>query len=179
MAAAAAASAGDEANEDDERRAREARRVSFVRFLLPESFSWACLAGSVFDFSASSIRAIAIAPAAAIAFSATPTQVVPLRPSAGINQKPAAIAPAAAPQVFAAYNTPAEMDCAAAIATGNVAPIAAAGRPTRIRLMATRTNAKRVCASPSAYAQARAGTVARRAKGRSKAMTATTISSAA
>src|SRR5438093_2533328 len=51
-------------------------------------------------------RASHSAPAAASAFNATPMSVVPRTPIAGISQKPAAIAPAAAPAVLAEYNAP-------------------------------------------------------------------------
>src|SRR5919197_4838843 len=47
-------------------------------------------------------RASESAPSAAAALRATPVNVAPRRPIAGINQKPATIAPAAAPDVFAA-----------------------------------------------------------------------------
>src|SRR6516165_9706943 len=92
------------------------------------------------------------APAAAPAFSATPTRVVPRKPSRGINQNPAASAPAAAPAVFAAYRRPAS----AAVrenqlaAIGKVAPMAAAGAPSRTRLRMTRMSAKRSGAPLSA-----------------------------
>src|SRR6185295_4723645 len=46
---------------------------------------------------ATSRRLSHMAPPAAITLSPTPTHVVALSPSAGISQKPAAIAPAAAP----------------------------------------------------------------------------------
>src|SRR5438067_1138110 len=81
------------------------------------------------------------APAAASAFKITPTNVVPRTPIAGISQKPAAIAPAAAPAVLAEYSTPTSAAAALSVgsgfsrtaaanhraAIGNVAPIAAAG----------------------------------------------------
>ena len=96
--------------------------------------------------------------------SATPTQVVPRMPSAGISQKPAAVAPSAAPDVFAAYNAPAPaaavsarssrdvafIDAIQAAAIGNVAPMAAAGTPSSARLSVRRTRANRAGASPSA-----------------------------
>src|SRR6266851_2634983 len=46
-------------------------------------------------------------PAAASRFSTTPMDVEPRRPIAGMSQKPAAMAPIAAPAVFAAYTAPA------------------------------------------------------------------------
>src|SRR5262245_4301509 len=120
------------------------------------------------------------APTAATTFNATPTQVVAFRPSAGMSQKPAATAPIAAPTVFAAYKAAAELRAAVhAAAMGNVAPMAAAGMPTSVRLIRTRRSAKRVGAVPSAYAQARTGTVASSAKGSVRAQTAIAISSAA
>src|SRR5580704_3577529 len=45
-------------------------------------------------------------PAAATRFSTMPTDVEPRRPIAGMSQKPAAMAPIAAPAVFAAYRAP-------------------------------------------------------------------------
>src|SRR5919204_3751184 len=61
-------------------------------------------------FSACAFRASHSAPAAARTFSATPTNVVPRTPIAGISQKPAAIAPAAAPAVLAEYSAPTSAD---------------------------------------------------------------------
>ena len=58
-------------------------------------------------------------------------------PNAGIRKKPASNAPAAAPTVFAAYNTPASLAACEARRTvqreaiGNVAPMAAAGATSR------------------------------------------------
>ena len=97
-------------------------------------------------------EAIHNAPAAAAPLSAAPAIVAPRRPIAGINQKPAAIAPAAAPAVFAAYSTPASAAAEAyqPVATGKVAPIAAAGMPTSTRLIVSRTIANRIEASPLA-----------------------------
>src|SRR5437879_2659670 len=98
-------------------------------------------------------------------FSATPAQVVARKPTAGMSQKPAAMAPAAAPVVLAAYRTPADASRRNRLrlspgsdpednqtaAIGKVAPIATAGAPTRRRLTAMRTNANRAGAVPSAY----------------------------
>lgn len=96
--------------------------------------------------------------------------VVPRRPIAGTSQKPAPIAPAAAPAVFAAYNTlaldagvrDARADRIAASASqatpiGNVPPMAIAGTVSSSRLEATRTSPKRIGSPPSAYARARTG----------------------
>src|SRR5205823_1222423 len=58
--------------------------------------------GSGATASTASRRASATAPSAAPTFNATPIHVVARMPSAGSSQKPAAIAPAAAPAVFAA-----------------------------------------------------------------------------
>src|SRR5437763_68016 len=95
-------------------------------------------------------------------FSAAAMNVAPRRPTAGIRKKPAAMAPAAAPAVFAAYGAPASTAVRAnqAAASGNVAPIAADGIPRSVRLIATRTNANLAGAPPSAYAQRSAGTQA-------------------
>jgi hypothetical protein len=121
------------------------------------------------------------APAAATAFNATPTHVVARNPSAGIRRKPAPIAPMAAPAVFTAYSRPVSAETLAyqVVAIGNVAPMAAAGRPMRMRLIATRTMPKRVGAVPSAYAHASAGTDAASATGRISAAAATASSSTA
>src|SRR5262249_7691755 len=103
--------------------------AAFALFWRPEGCATATRSSS-----SKALFAIHSAPAAAERLGATPTQVVPRRPSAGTSQKPAAIAPVAAPAVFAAYNTPASaiVVASALAATGNVAPIAIAGIPTRI-----------------------------------------------
>src|SRR5262249_20604248 len=121
--------------------------------------------------SACDERAIQTAPTAAVAFSATPTQVVPLTPIAGINQNPAATAPSAAPAVLAAYRTPASVVTGEYhdAAIGNVAPMAAAGAPRSSRLIATRTIASRAGVWPSAYAHTSVGSAARSANGSSSA----------
>src|SRR5947208_1422162 len=133
------------------------------------------------------------APRAAAPLSATPTQVVARRPTAGSNQNPAPIAPAAAPAVFAAYRTPASaadrLLAGAFIVTyastnhdaaiGNVAPMAAAGTASSARLSVTRTSPNRTGASPSAYAHAITGSNSFRIAGSAMAISATTISSTA
>src|SRR6266849_3827920 len=134
-----------------ERKGRKARE----EFVLGRVF-----AGSAVSALIVVDRASHSAPPAAATFNAMPTHVVARRPIAGIRKKPAAIAPTAAPPVLAAYSTPVS---AAALANqpaaiGNVAPIAAAGTPSRARLIATRTTANCAGAVPSAYAHARAGT---------------------
>src|SRR5216683_1605938 len=135
-------------------------------------------------------RASHNAPRAAAPLSPTPIQVVPRRPTAGMNQKPAPIAPAAAPAVLAAYRTPASAEERGAAfglslavtsenheaAIGNVAPIAAAGTASNARLSVMRTNANRTGASPSAYAHAIAGSSPRRSAGSTIAISATMIS---
>ena len=87
-----------------------------------------------------------------------PIQVVARTPIAGINQRPAASAPTAAPAVLAAYNPPASAapsdagdwrrDCCGdlkaafvnqAAAIGNVAPIAMVGSPSAAMDSTTRT----------------------------------------
>src|SRR6266849_5146872 len=117
---------------------------------------------------AGGIAASQSAPAAASRFNTTPMDVEPRRPIVGMSQKPAAMAPIAAPAVFAAYTAPASAAVAPeavlsanhAAASGKVAPIAAAGMPSSSRLSATRTAAKRNGAVASAYAHASAGTQA-------------------
>src|SRR4051812_6828147 len=86
------------------------------------------------------------APPATTRFRLTPTHVVARKPSVGTRKNPAPIAPTAAPAVLAAYSTAAGFPLRAddaepanqAAAIGKVAPIAAAGTPTRNRLIATR-----------------------------------------
>src|SRR5687768_16619911 len=107
--------------------------------------------------SAVAVRAMSHAPAAATTFNVMPTYVVPLTPSAGINEKPAKIAPAAAPSVFAAYNAPASCAAVDAMRTiqrdaiGNVAPIHAAGTQSKPTLITSRSKAKVPPPAPSAY----------------------------
>src|SRR5713226_2614303 len=153
-----------------ERKGRKAR----------EEFVLGCVfAGSAgFTFHVAGRDASHSAPAAATRFNATPTQVVARRPIAGIRKKPAAIAPAAAPAVLAAYSTPVSAAPLAnqPAAIGNVAPIAAAGTPSSARLIATRTTANCAGAVPSAYAHARAGTDEASARGSRSAEPATTSS---
>src|SRR5438105_749630 len=129
--------------------ARSAGSALFVRERLPISPSLAAC-------SDERRPASHIAPVAATTFSATPTHVVPRRPRAGMSQKPAPIAPSAAPAVFVAYSVPVSPASAAyqPAAMGKVAPIAAAGMPRSARLVATRIIAKRAGAVPSAYAHA-------------------------
>src|SRR5262245_38469180 len=102
-------------------------------------------------------------------------------PIAGMRKKPAATAPRAAPAVFAAYKPPASAAPVEyhAAAMGKVAPIAAAGSPIRTRLVATRAIANRIGAPPSAYDHRSAGTHAARSIGRTTAIAAMAISSAA
>src|SRR5262249_16661968 len=146
-------------------RSRELRRgrllpgVRLVTFALTTEPGAPMLA----DVLAEPTRPSKSAPAAAVTFNPTPTQVVPCRPSVGTSQKPAASAPSAAPAVFDAYRYPApekdarplSYDASQPAAIGKVAPIAAAGTPRSARLMTTRTMAKRAGAAPSAYAHAR------------------------
>jgi hypothetical protein len=92
--------------------------------------------------------------------SAAAIHVVERMPITGSSQNPAAIAPAAAPAVFAAYRNPAALAALRsdrppepanqAAAMGKVAPIAAAGRVSRPRLSATRMAANRAGPFPSA-----------------------------
>src|SRR5262249_12909272 len=122
--------------------------------------------------------------------------VVPRTPIAGTSRKPAAIAPSAAPVVFAAYSAPASAaapsfasDSRRSLpapsapnhdaATGNVAPIAAARIPTSINPIAIRTTENRSGAEPSAYAQRRVGIQAASRSGSASAKIATANSRAA
>jgi hypothetical protein len=133
-------------DEDDvERGTRGTRRV-FLFFDLSVVFSARSAISALIVVGTEASQS---APPAAMTFKSTPTHVVPRRPSAGISQNPAAIAPTAAPAVFAAYSRPVSPASQFA-ATGKVAPIAAAGTPSSARLMATRTSAKRPGAAPSA-----------------------------
>src|SRR3989442_12029166 len=74
------------------------------------------------------VRASHSAPAAASAFNATPMSVVPRTPTAGISQKPAATAPAAAPAVLAEYRTPTSPDTVR-LKADSTAPDAASRAP--------------------------------------------------
>ena len=110
---------------------------------------------------------------------------MPLNPRAGINENPARIAPAAAPSVLAAYNTPASwaaVDAARTIhreAMGNVAPMQAAGTHSSSTLMTSLSSANVVPPAPSAYAAASSGRTATNANGISTARIAIAISSPA
>src|SRR5947209_6232954 len=102
-----------------------------------------------------------MAPAAPEALRMAARNVAPRTPIAGTSRNPAAIAPIAAPAVFAAYSAPASaapplsssfagppgapLNLAANqdAATGKVAPIAAAGMPRRVRAMPRRTRPRR------------------------------------
>ena len=107
---------------------------------------------------------------------------MPLNPSAGINEKPARIAPAAAPSVLAAYNAPAS--CAAVDdmrtihrdAIGKVAPMHAAGTHSKPTLITSLSNAKVPPPAPSAYDEASSGRTAISANGISNASSAMAIS---
>ncbi|SRR5258706_7909632 len=137
-----------------ERKGRNARKEFFLESLFAGLAVFAFIvvpATPKLAFSSGERRRVfsQSAPPAAIAFKSTPIHVVPRRPRAGISQNPAAIAPTAAPAVFAAYSRPVSPASQFA-AIGNVAPIAAAGTPSSARLIATRTSAKRAGAAPSA-----------------------------
>jgi hypothetical protein len=107
---------------------------------------------------------------------------VPVNPSAGINEKPARIAPAAAPSVLAAYSAPASCAAVDAMRTihleaiGKVAPMHAAGTHSRSTLITSRSSAKDPPPAPSAYDAASSGRTAMSANGISSARIAMAIS---
>ena len=125
-------------------------------------------------------RARYIAPAAAITFTRTPSQIVFAAPSAGRSTKPVATAPSAAPAAFEAYNTrsarpPRGSAWHPRIAIGYVAPMRAAGIDTSARQKATLATAK-IADGPSPYKPPSIGPAARRTSGRAMAQAATSSS---